>query len=156
MMSEHCNECTGAKSCKHHHVYVIELKRSALKEPGFPFKGDLEEGKSVYYVGQTTHRVECRYKQHAKRKSAKKFRCSCFPPEQLRDYKPSNSPGKYVNEHHRKMGLRPELYATKNPVVRKDSMKGSGSAKALKKLAEGKEKARALELRLDGHAVHYN
>lgn len=156
-MSEHCTECTGTESCKHHHVYVIELNRSALEEPGFPFKGDLRKGMSVYYVGQTTHRVECRYKQHVKRKSAKRFMCPCFSENPVpREYKPSNSPGKYVNDHHVNGGLRPELYATENPVVRRDSVKGSGSAKALLILAEGKEKSRALELILEGHAVHYN
>jgi len=121
-MSEHCPDCADGKACGNFHVYVIELRRSVLgHESNFPFEGDLDEGKNVYYVGQTKHSVECRYKQHVAPRhnlSRTGFCCNCFTEDAiLRPFTNFNAPGKYVNIYHKKGGLRPECHYDENPAV---------------------------------------
>ena len=159
-MSNHCPDCAETGSCGNGHVYVIELKKKVLeKEPGFPFEGELPRGKRVYYVGETSHSPECRYKQHVadrEKKSRKGYMCNCFSDEpEKREFKPSNGPGKYVFEYHKKGGLRPELYRDKNPADRKPEENYRGMMKDLKEKRVGAEEDLALELRSMGHAVHY-
>ena len=155
----HCKDCgNSGPSCGNFHVYVIELRESVLvKEPGFPYDGKipLPEGKKCYYVGQTTHRVTCRYKQHTEWEEGGKFVCNCFGGRKERAYRSQNKPGKYVKIFHKDDGLRPELYSSGNPAVLKESEKGSGAAKRLLDRIEEKEELLALELREIGHAVHY-
>jgi len=160
-MSKHCPDCTETSPCGNSHVYVIELKKKVLdKKPGFPFEGELTRGKRVYYVGQTSHSVECRYKQHVaprKNKSRKGFYCNCFTEETVfREFKHKNSAGNYVNEYHKKGGLRPKLYHEKNPAVRKPEDNYPGMMKDISDKIVQAEEDLALELRSMGHAVHYN
>ena len=158
-MGKHCPDCTETSSCENYHVYVIELRKKVLKkEPSFPFEGDLPRGKRVYYVGETSHSPECRYKQHVadrEKKSRKGFMCKCFTDEpKFRPFKSANSPGKYVKKYHKKGGLRPELYSDENPATRKQG-NYSGMMKDLKDKSVEKEEELALKLRSKGHAVHY-
>ena len=160
-MTKDCSECTETSPCNNYHVYVIELKKKVLdKEPSFPFEGDLPRGKRVYYVGQTSHSVKCRYKQHVaprKKKSRKGFLCNCFTDEpELKPFRPQNAPGKFVNEYHKRGGLRPKLYHDKNPAVRKPEENYRGMMKEISEKIEQAEEDLALELRSRGHAVHYN
>lgn len=154
----HCQDCgDSGPSCGNYHVYVIELRESVLAdEPGFPYKGKipLPKGKKAYYVGQTTHRVTCRYKQHTEWEKGRKFDCPCFGGRKGREYRSQNKPGKYV-DYHKEDGLRPEIYSSENPAVRKESEKGRGASKRLFEKIEGKEEELALVLRGMGHAVHY-
>ncbi len=160
-MSEHCPDCTDRKACGNYHVYVIELKKNVLKlEPSFPFEGELARGKRVYYVGQTKHSVECRYKQHVAprhKKSRTGFNCNCFTEDiVLMPFRPQNAPGEYVNEHHKKGGLRPEWHYDENPAVDNKIETYPGMMEDLRVRAEEEEEDLALDLRAKGHAVHYN
>ena len=156
-MSSDCPECTETRSCDNYHVYVIELKKKALKlEPSFPFEGELASGKRVYYVGMTKHRPYCRYTQHVgkRSKSRKNFVCSCFTDEPV--LRRRKKPGKYVEYKKKGLALRPKLYSHLNPTVRTDVPKRKGIAKELEVRAKEAEEELAEDLRADGHAVHYN
>ena len=158
-MSKHCLDCTETSFCGNYHVYVIELKKKVLeKEPGFPFEGELPRDKRVYYVGETSHSPECRYKQHVadrEKKSRKGFMCNCFTDEpKFRPFKSANGPGKYVFEYHKKGCLRPELYRDENPVTKNEG-NYPGMMKNLKDKSVKKEEELALKLQSMGHAVHY-
>ena len=156
-MSSDCPECTETRSCDNYHVYVIELKKKALKlEPSFPFEGELASGKRVYYVGMTKHRPYCRYTQHVgkRSKSRKNFVCSCFTDEPV--LRRREKPGKYVEYKKKGLALRPKLYSHLNPTVRTDVPNRKGIAKKLEILAGEEEGKLAESLRTDGHAVHYN
>ena len=142
-------------------MYVIELRRSVLDdEPGFPFDGILGLDKRVYYVGQTSHSVECRYKQHVaprNKKSRKGFNCNCYTEDViLRPFTKFNAPGEYVNEYHKKGGLRPKLHYGENPAVDTKIETYRGMMDDLEELAEQAEEDLALDLRAEGNAVHYN
>tara|TARA_B100000287_G_C20472542_1_gene717844 strand:+ start:255 stop:725 length:471 start_codon:yes stop_codon:yes gene_type:complete len=153
-LSKGCSKCKNGRSCNNYHLYAIELKKKAIKEPGFPFEGELERGKKVYYVGWTKHTIECRYKQHVRRrsKSSKRFNCGCFNEHKLRDL---GKPGKYTN-HHKKGGLRPKLTHHRNPAVEVPEKGPKGYLQTYKEMADIAEEKFAEELRSEGHAVHFN
>jgi hypothetical protein len=151
----HCTKCLPGRICGKYHVYVIELKKSVLKEKTFLAKNKhLPEGYKgrCFYVGQTAHVPECRYKQHVAKESRRNrenggFMCACFSKESgeatLRPFKPRNSPGKFVNKYHKKGGLKPVFYKELNPVGK------------TKKESEAAEKKLAQDLRNLGYAVHF-
>ena len=160
-MSIGCPECKDGKSCGNWHVYAIELRPSVLeKESGFPFEGDLGPGCKIFYVGITTHTVECRYKQHVAKRNRyrKNFTCQCFTDEPvLRKLK---KPGRFVNKYRKRPGLNPWYFQHLNPVVRvvEASVQDmtNASRQILREQAEEAEASLAEELRAEGHAVHYN
>ncbi len=142
-------------------MYVIELRRSVLgDETDFPFEGDLGADKNVYYIGQTRHSVECRYKQHVAprhKKSRTGFYCNCFTEDTiLRPFTNFNAPGEYVNEYHKPGGLRAEWHYDENPAVDTKIETYPGMMDKLSVLAREEEESLALDLRAKGHAVHYN
>jgi hypothetical protein len=79
MPTKYCESCEEGKGCENYHAYIIELRRDVLDEKGdFPYEGELPEDKRVFYVGETTHSVECRYFEHtAKRPSDNHHDCTC-------------------------------------------------------------------------------
>jgi len=145
-----CSRCGPDKCCGLRHVYVIELKKQALDMEEYcgylceARRDEIREGEGrCYYVGQTSHRPDCRYKQHVARGRNFDCRCETGQPQRLPTggYRRGN---RAVKNYHEPGGLRPDLFADRNPIR-------GGRDKALeaeKKLAE--------ELRALGHAVHYN
>ena len=145
-----CERCGTYKSCGQHHVYVIELKEDALEMSKYcpdlcnARRDEIRKGGGrCFYVGQTTHRPDCRYKQHVARGKNFDCRCETGKPKRLPTggYRRGNAA---VKKYHEPGGLRPDLFLDRNPIR-------GGRDKALeaeKKLAE--------ELRALGHAVHYN
>ena len=80
----HCPSCGKKKSCGNHHVYVIELKEEVLDDPAFCPDRPSNAGphSKCYYVGETKHRVDCRFTQHGAKKRRRKkegatFDCTC-------------------------------------------------------------------------------
>ncbi|GEM_PF-798262 len=141
--SRHCPECNAeGPACGGVHVYAIELDKVVMEARGFAKNNpDYVVGQPCFYVGETAHRVECRYKQHVASDSRQNFLCPCFEEDgepKLREYDPSKRRGKYVKEYRRR--LCPTLYRHLNPVP-----DGDGKA-AETKLAE--------ELRARGFGVH--
>ena len=131
-------------------VYAIELKKTVwANEVGFRKKNPHlteEYNEKCYYVGQTSHLPECRYKQHVSKRRdtpGNKFICGCFTEKPIkREFTKKNRPGRFVRDYHMNGGLRPILYRMLNPV---------GSTKAAAELAE---KSLAKQLRDQGFAVH--
>ena len=144
-----CDKCETDKSCGLHHVYVIELKKEALdmRRRYCPKlckarRDEISKGEGrCFYVGQTTHRPYCRYTQHVGR--GRNFECRCETGESQRlprgGYRRGNAA---VKKHHKSGGLRPGLFADRNPIR-------GGRDKALEA-----EKKLTKELRAQGHAVH--
>lgn len=120
-MSKGCNLCDGKRSCGNWHLYAIELDtKKCLSDSNFVNKfGD--DATKAYYVGKTTHTIECRYNEHSGRKKGK-FQCSCFSDEpKLREKKKRV---RFV-KHHLTGGLRPDITLEMNPVVMiEPTMKG--------------------------------
>jgi hypothetical protein len=149
-MKDHCNKCGTKKSCGLHHVYVIELDNIVLRKdkrfaPEFTDRSNTTV--KCYYVGQTTHRPECRYNQHvAKRARPRKhFKCFCKTGKpELTAFTAFNRGNRATHKYHLKGGLRPRLFTHLNPV------RGGRTA------AEEAESTLANSLRAEGHAVHYN
>ena len=116
------NTPEGPRTCS---VYAIELKKTVwLQEAGFRKKNPhlpKEYNGSCYYIGQSRHLPECRYKQHvSKRRNTPgaQFMCGCFTEQPIkRAYRPSNSPGRYVSKYHMSGGLRSALFEALNPVA---------------------------------------
>ena len=143
------SKMTALKTSKHY-LYVIELKKTILiKEPSFRKKNShlkREYNGKCYYVGQTSHLPECRYKQHVSKRRdtpGSNFTCACFTEKPTkREFKSSNRPGRFVPEYHKKGGLRPDLFNKLNP------------AADTKEKAELAEKKLAQHLRDQGFAVH--
>jgi hypothetical protein len=138
------------KSSSKYYVYVIELKKTVwIKEASFqkknPHLTKQYDGK-CYYVGQTSHLPECRYKQHVSRRRdtpGNKFICGCFTEKPIkREFTKKNRPGRYVAKYHKKGGLRPTLFNKLNPAAN------------TKEGAELAEKKLAQKLRVQGFAVH--
>ncbi len=155
-----CSQCTPEAACGNFHVYVIELRRRVLRrEPSFPFDGPLPPGAKVYYVGETSHRVECRYKQHVGARDSrarKHFMCDCFTEApKKRPFTPHNKPGKFVAKHAKKGGLRPKIFGAQNPVTTQPAKAYAGMQEELKAASRAAEAALAEQLRAAGHAVHY-
>ena len=149
MPNSHCRKC-GEYKCDDGHVYVIELKESALEKPRFAPDFDRDNFKSgitkCFYVGQSgPHTPQCRYNQHvAKRKKPRTgFICKCNKKAVKVLFKPYNSGGRYVLKYYKKGGLRPKIYRDYNPV--------KGDEDKRKEV----EKELAESLRRQGHAVHY-
>ena len=146
-----------AKSCKtpkgspKYYVYAIELRKTVwVNEAVFRKKNPhlkKEYNGKRYYIGQSSHLPECRYKQHVSERRDKpgtKFCCGCFTEKPIkREFTKQNRPGRFVRKYHMKGGLRPILYCELNPAA---------STKAAAKLAE---KSFAQSLREQGFAVHF-
>ena len=79
MPTKYCESCDEGKGCENYHAYIIELRRDFLdEEDDFPYEGDLPDDKRVFYVGETTHSVECRYVEHTtERPSDNHHYCTC-------------------------------------------------------------------------------
>ncbi len=153
----YCKACGAKKSCDwqdQRHVYVIELQREVLQDKAFRRLYDTDtsnEGTRIFYVGQTQHQVECRYKQHrrkqAGRKAGRPLLCSCesgapqeIPPS------PYNRGNIFVRKYALKSGaLRPEFFLHHNPI----SIKGN------KEAAKEMERKIAEKLRSLGHLAHF-
>ena len=143
----YCKSCETDKSCGLHHVYVIELEKEALdmRRRYCPklCKARRDEvrkgGGRCFYVGQTWHRPDCRYKQHVARGNNFECRCKNGTPVTRSLSGRSNSA---VKRHHEPRGLRSDLFADRNPIR-------GGRDKALEA-----EKKLTKELRAQGHAVH--
>lgn len=138
------------KSSRKYFVYAIELKKTVwIKEASFrkknPHLTNQYDGK-CYYVGQSSHLPECRYKQHVSKRRdtpGNKFICGCFTEKPIkREFNKKNRPGRYVAKYHKKSGLRPIFYNKLNPVA------------DTKKAAELAEQSLAQQLRDQGFAVH--
>ena len=142
-----CPACGNKKSCGNHHVYVIELTPDVLENKKFfPARQTLSSEPRCFYVGQTTHRPDCRYKQHVrKNRTNRNFDCYCESGQPLRTaFTAFNRGNRFVRDHHMPSGLRPELFSHLNPIYK-------GQEMALKL-----EKQLAQELIAAGHAVHFN
>ena len=150
----HCPECEPKKSCgwrTRRHVYVVELNPAVLDARDF-CPGDRDQVTSetrFFYVGQTRHRVACRYVQHRARKARRArtgstFDCSCKTGAFVKTpFTPWNSGNKFVRTYALKSGaLRPEFFFHHNPVL--------GGHEA----ARDMEQQVAQELRDLGHLVH--
>ena len=79
MPTKYCESCDENKGCENYHAYIIELRREVLDEKGdFPYEGVLPDDKRVFYVGETTHSVECRFVEHTtERPSNNLHYCTC-------------------------------------------------------------------------------
>ena len=85
MPTPFCQTCEEGMGCPNYHVYVIELRREVLVEKPESKSiflhlntGDLPPEARVFYVGETTHSPECRYRQHiADSEARKQFTCNC-------------------------------------------------------------------------------
>lgn len=158
-MSIGCPECKNGKSCGNFHVYAIKLRPAVLeKEPSFPFEGELGPGSKIFYVGITTHTVECEYKQQVAKRNRyrKNFTCQCFTGEPV--LRKLEKPGMYVNKYRSE--LDPWVFQHLNPVVKvvespvQDMT--NASRQILREKAEEAEASLVGELRSEGHAVHYD
>ena len=150
----HCPSCGKKKSCGNHHVYVIELKEEVLEDPTFCPDRPSNAGphSKCYYVGETIHRVDCRFTQHrAKKRRRKKegatFDCTCKTGKVVKvEFNAYNRPSRYPNKYRMKSGalLMDDWIVSRNPI--------SG----------GKEKSKEAEKELknwlleQGHYAHSN
>jgi len=116
-MSLGCKLCNGKRSCGNWHIYAIELDIDKCLNDS-TFKRKYGEGTiKAYYVGKTTHTIECRYNEHSGKKKGK-FNCHCFSEEpKLRNKKKR---ARFV-QHHLPRGLRPKITVDFNPVVMLES-----------------------------------
>ena len=150
MPNSHCIKC-GKYKCKDGHVYVIELKESALNDINKNFAPDFNRDNfksgitKCFYVGETKHTPQCRYNQHvAKRKKPRtSFMCRCNKKAVKVLFSTYNKASPIVHKYHKSGGLRPEMYKDYNPV--------KGNQKKRKKV----EKELSELLRKQGHAVHF-
>ena len=159
MPTQYCSLCEEKRACGHHHVYVVELRREVLKEkPDFPFEGEFPADKKAYYVGETAHSPECRFRQHTA-KTKDRYLCYCpmgnpsadVPVE--RTFEPWLK-GKYAKSH----GFRledEEWIRDMNPIFRRDVDPYPGIAQVWKDKASEAEEELGHELRLEGHAVYW-
>lgn len=120
-----------------YYVYVIELESAVAKIGRFRERNpDMEIGAPCYYVGQTAHEPDCRYRQHKEcHGPVIKFTCICARP--LGDFSKNLS-----NRYARKFGLwlKREKFERYNPIK-------------TRKEAERIEKVLALKLRNEGAGV---
>ena len=151
MSTSHCTKCGKHKKCFKHHLYVIQLNKKILGSKKFLSQNkhiDAKDVKECFYVGETTHKPYCRFKQHkAWFEEKDSYDCRCEAKKITRPFrsmgrrgktKGSNFAGKYGIE------LRPDLYGHLNPV----SGNEIDAIAAEIKLAE--------DLRKQGHAVWQN
>ena len=113
VLSAGCDACNGSRSCGNHHLYVIELDAGkCIRDTSFTklFGEDVE---SAYYVGRTTHTIECRYNQHSGREKGN-FSCSCFTDEPV--IREKHKRVRFI-QYHLKGGLRPNFSNHLNPAV---------------------------------------
>ena len=150
MPNSHCIKCgPGPYKCEDGHVYVIELKESALDDKKFAPDFNRDNFKSgitkCFYVGETKHTPQCRFNQHlAKRKKPRTgFMCRCNKETVKVPFDAYNRGSKKVSNHYKKGGLRPKIYRDYNPV--------KGNKEKRRKV----EKELSESLRKQGHAVHY-
>ena len=152
--SKHCPECDAQKSCAWRtgrHVYVIELTPTVLEAKDYcrDARDQVTAETRFFYVGQTKHRVACRYAQHRARKARRArpgstFDCFCKTGTCIKTpFHFSNRGNKFVRRYALKSGaVRPEFFFDHNPV--------HGGQEA----ARDMEHHVAQELRDLGHLVH--
>jgi hypothetical protein len=146
--NKYCPLCGEKKSCGRHHVYAIELKPDVLKNRRFRKSAGVDEtfeGR-CFYVGQTSHQVACRFKQHKARRGGARsgYICRCKEGlEEFIEFTPFNRGNEFVKKYAYPMGLREKYFRHLNPVY------GGGEA------AKSAERDLALELRNKGFAVHF-
>ena len=149
MKYKYCKKCTQNKSCGNRHVYVIELKKSVINEKKYCrglVRIKLTEQSKFYYVGETAHKPDCRYKQHvAMREGIRQhFICSCFGETKKRKFNSGNKGSKWVKDFHKKGGLRSSLFYYRNPVIGNQDISKKIEAEIARDLIE------------NGHAAHFN
>ena len=131
-----CRRQSGGRSCEAGHVYVIELGPGADDDRSFHKKAKKLRGATGdrLYVGQTTHTVECRLRQHlGEAGEGTGFSCRCSDRDQ------SGSRGnRWVKKHGGT--LRYDLFTDWNPLDRDP---------------EDAEKELGLELKRAGHIVYW-
>lgn len=162
MPTKYCESCDEKKGCENYHAYIIELRREVLDEKGnFPYEGVLPDDKRVFYVGETTHSVECRFVEHTtERPSNNLHYCTCnvlgTNPNHKKMQRSWSSGGKYVKGYD--IGLFPPNILGlqyQNPTVTVTQFGYPGS-----RIAEGKKKLEierkiGCHLRSLGHAVYW-
>ena len=127
-------------------MYVIELTRDVLEAQDYceEDRGRVTDETRFFYVGQTKHRVECRFSQHRRKKAGKKkgYECSCENgSKRRRSFKYARG-NRFVRKYALKPGpVRPEFFFHYNPI--------SGLKAAL-----AMEQKVSEELRSLGHLVH--
>ena len=149
MTDRFCSKCTKKKSCGNRHVYVIELNKEVIRKPNFCpdiVRSSLTDKSKYFYVGETAHRPDCRYKQHVANRAGirKYFICNCFENNIKREFNTGNRGSKWVKDYHKKGGLRPEHFKSLNPIC--------GNQEDSKKV----ESELAKKLISMGHAAHFN
>jgi hypothetical protein len=151
-MSTGCSQCDDKRSCGNWHLYAIELDVDKCLNNNLFKRKYGEDAVKAYYVGKTTHTIECRYNEHSGRKKGK-FSCPCFTDEPVLRNKKKQV--RFV-KHHLPGGLRPEITVDANPVVllpsklfKEERLKRSAEADVL----EG-ALAEALSNR-EGHYAHW-
>ena len=149
MIDKFCRKCTQKKSCGNRHVYVIELKKKVISKPRYCpelNRSVLTEKSKYFYVGETAHRPDCRYKQHVANRNGirKHFICNCFENNIKRKFNTGNRGSIWVYDYHKKGGLRPEHFKSLNPIY--------GNQEDSKKV----ESELAKKLISMGHAAHFN
>ena len=123
-----------------YYVYVVELdpavagsKRFRERNPG------LEPGAKCYYVGQSVHEPDCRYRQHKEcRGKGASFRCICGAVRRTLTRRLSSP---IVRRYGR--WLKRELFEEYNPLPDR-------------KEAEAMEEALARRLRIKGNGVWWS
>jgi len=151
-MSQGCKLCDGKRSCRNWHLYAIELDvNKCLDDNSFRRKYG-ENAVKVYYVGKTTHTIECRYNEHSGRKKGK-FSCICFSEEPVLRKKKKRA--RFV-QHHLSGGLRPKITVDANPVVMIQTELTKEERSDRSNEADSFESALANRLsELEGHYAHW-
>lgn len=150
----HCPNCGKKKSCGNHHVYAIELKKDVLDDPTFCPTRPNNAGplSRCFYVGETKHRVDCRFNQHrAKKRRRKKegatFDCTCETGKVVElEFNAYNSPSKYPN----KFRVKSRALITEDWIVSRNPVYGGKEAS---KIAEEELTKWLLS---QGHYAHSN
>jgi len=130
-LSDSCIDCRRKKGHTHcNHVYVIEMERRALTERANAFRKFPPESDDsmCYYVGSTSHKCECRWRQHKLHfLGYEAFPCNCFPTfteTKMRLFrghggvtKGSPMAGEFG------FRLRPDLFSDWNHIISKGNLK---------------------------------
>jgi len=124
---------------KEYRVYVIELDSAVMVSGRWAIENQKQTSESCYYVGQSLHSPQCRYRQHT---TPRGDSCLCLcgfePGKEIRKLHVGRA--KYAKDHS--IRLRPDLYEHLDPFeTREDAKEAEGSL--------------ARQLRNEGHGVCY-
>jgi len=150
----HCPNCGSKKSCGKHHVYAIELRSEVLEDPAFCPERPKNSGphSRCFYIGETNHRVDCRFTQHrAKKRRRKKegasFSCTCETGIKVDvAFTSFNRPSKWPN----KFRLKSSALITEDWVISLNPIYGGRDA------SKNAEKELTEYLLRQGHFAHSN